>query len=159
MKCPLLLVAFSLLIRLAHAQTSKVDSLVIGKLQDLHIPGLAAATVENGQVSWTRYYGNQDIEQKIPVTDSTVFHIASISKTVTAAAVMQLEAKGYFKLDDDINGFLPFRVVNPSFPAAPITFRQLLRHRSSIADNMDYLLPFWENKYQGADIPLGTFLA
>jgi len=159
MKCPPLLVAFSLLAGLAHAQTLKVDSLVNGKLKELHIPGLAAAKVENGQITWTRYYGYQDIEQKIPVTDSTVFHIASISKTVTAAAVMRLEAKGYFKLDDDINGFLPFRVVNPSFPAAPITFRQLLRHRSSIADNMDYLLPFWENEYQGADIPLGTFLA
>jgi CubicO group peptidase (beta-lactamase class C family) len=136
MKCPLLLVAFSLLIRLAYAQTSKVDSLVIGKLQDLHVPGLAAAKVENGKISWTRHCGFQDIQQKIPVTDSTVFHIASISKTVTAAAVMQLEAKGYFKLDDDVNRFLPFRVVNPSFPAAPITFRQLLRHRTSIADNI-----------------------
>jgi CubicO group peptidase (beta-lactamase class C family) len=159
MKCPLLLVAFSLVTGLAHAQTLKVDSAVIGKLKELHVPGLAAAKVENGNVSWTRYYGYQDIERKIPVTDSTVFHIASISKTVTAAAVMQLEAKGYFKLDDDINRFLSFRVVNPSFPAVPITFRQLLRHRSSIADNMDYLLPFWENEYQGADIPLGTFLA
>ncbi|WP_374754553.1 serine hydrolase [Dyadobacter fermentans] len=45
------------------------------------------------------------------------------------------------------------------FPATPITFRQLLRHRSSIADNLDYLLSFWENKYQGTDMPLGTFLA
>ncbi|WP_229221098.1 serine hydrolase domain-containing protein [Dyadobacter endophyticus] len=159
MKCPLLLVALSLLAGLAHAQTSKVDSLIIGKLKDLHVPGLAAAKVENGKISWTRYYGFQNMEQKIPVSDSTVFHIASISKTVTAAAVMQLEAKGYFKLDDDINRYLPFQVVNPSFPAAPITFRQLLRHRSSIADNMDYLLPFWENQYKGADIPLGTFLA
>ncbi|MHA4740312.1 serine hydrolase domain-containing protein [Dyadobacter sp. MSC1_007] len=159
MKCPLLLVAFFLLARLAYAQTLKVDSLVNRKLKELHVPGLAAAKVENGNVSWTRYYGYQDIERKIPVTDSTVFHIASISKTVTAAAIMQLEAKGYFKLDEDVNRFLPFRVANPSFPAAPITFRQLLRHRSSIADNTDYLLPFWENEYQGTEIPLGTFLA
>ncbi|HWV31788.1 MAG TPA: serine hydrolase domain-containing protein [Dyadobacter sp.] len=158
MKCSLLLVTFSLLVRLSFAQTPEVDSLINGKLKELHIPGLAAAKVENGTVSLTRYYGYQDIEQKIPVTDSTVFHIASISKTVTAAAIMQLEAEGYFKLDDDINRFLPFRVVTPSFPAAPITFRQLLRHRSSIADNMDYLLPFWENDYQGAAIPLETFL-
>lgn len=159
MKCPLLFVAFSLFAGLAYAQTSNIDSLVIGKLKELHVPGLAAAKVENGQVSWTRYYGFQDMEQKIPVTDSTVFQIASISKTVTAAAVMQLEAKGYFKLDDDINRFLPFRVVNPLFPATPITFRQLLRHRSSVADNLDYLLPFWENEYHGAHIPLETFLA
>ncbi|MDR6806913.1 CubicO group peptidase (beta-lactamase class C family) [Dyadobacter sp. BE34] len=158
MKCPLLFVAFSLLIRLANAQTLRTDSLVTGKLKELHIPGLAAAKVENGNISWTRYYGYQDIARQIPVTDSTVFHIASISKTVTAAAIMQLEAKGYFKLDDDINRFLPFRVANPSFQSTPITFRQLLRHRSSIADNMDYLLPFWENEYKGPDIPLETFL-
>ncbi|MGX5858754.1 serine hydrolase domain-containing protein [Dyadobacter jiangsuensis] len=159
MKCPLLLLAFYVLAGLAHAQTSKLDSLVTGKLQDLRVPGLAAAKVENGQVSWTRYYGFQNVEQKIPVSDSTVFHIASISKTVTAAAVMQLEAKGYFQLDDDINRFLPFSVANPLFPATPITFRQLLRHRSSIADNLDYLLPFWENEYHGAHISLETFLA
>ncbi|WP_374754390.1 serine hydrolase [Dyadobacter alkalitolerans] len=52
--------------------------------------------------------------RKKPVTAETVFHIASISKTVTAAAIMQINAKGYFNLDDDINRFLPFRVVNPS---------------------------------------------
>jgi len=158
MKCPFLFITFFIMTRLACAQTLKPDSLITGKLKELHVPGLAAAKVENGRISWTRYYGYQDIGQKIPVTDSTIFHIASISKTVTAAAIMQLEAKGYFKLDDDINRFLPFRVVNPSFRGTPVTFRQLLRHRSSIADNMDYLLPFWENEYKGADIPLETFL-
>ncbi|WP_050774616.1 serine hydrolase domain-containing protein [Dyadobacter fermentans] len=122
MKCPLLLATFFLSAGLAYAQTSKVDSLAIGKLKDVHVPGHAAAKVENGQVSWTRYYGFQDMEQKVPVTDSTFFHIASISKTITAAAVMQLEAKGYFKLDDDINRYLPF--------ALSIHCFQLLRSRS-----------------------------
>ncbi|MCF0074222.1 beta-lactamase family protein [Dyadobacter sp. CY261] len=156
MKCHLLSLAFLWLFHVSHAQT-RVDP-VESELRELHIPGLAAAKIENGKISWMRYYGLQDIEQKIPVSGETVFHIASISKTITAAAVLQLNARGYFNLDDDINRFLPFRVVNPSFPNAPITFRQLLRHRSSIADNRDYLFPFWENKYQGGDIPLEAFL-
>ncbi|SDF92605.1 CubicO group peptidase, beta-lactamase class C family [Dyadobacter soli] len=157
MKHHLLRIVLLFLVQISYAQV-KVDSLVNKQMKELHIPGLAAAKIEGGKISWMRHYGFQDIGQKTPVTDSTVFHIASLSKTVTAAAIMQLEAKGHFKLDDDINRFLPFRVVNPAFPAIPITFRQLLRHRSSIADNMDYLLPFWENEYQGADIPLERFL-
>ncbi|WP_234606817.1 serine hydrolase domain-containing protein [Dyadobacter chenwenxiniae] len=157
MKRHLLPLMFLLLLQVSKAQI-KVDSLVGEQMMGLHIPGLSAAKIENGKISWMRYYGFQDIGKKTPVTAETVFHIASLSKTVTAAAIMQLNARGYFNLDDDINRFLPFRVVNPSFPKASITFRQLLRHRSSLADNQDYLLPFWENKYQGADIPLEVFL-
>lgn len=149
---------FSASFQISTAQTPKIDSLITQELSRLHIPGLAAAKVENGKVLWSRYYGYQDLEKKIPVNAQTVFHVASISKTITAAAVMQLYSKGHFGLDDDVNRFLPFQVSNPLFPNVAITFRQLLRHRSSIADNMDYLLPFWENQYQGADIPLETFL-
>ncbi len=56
-------------------------------------------------------------------------------KTVTAAALMQLYSSGKFKLDDDINLYLPFKVRNQNYPDVPITFQQLLRHRSSINDN------------------------
>lgn len=157
MKQRLLLCVFLLLCHTLQAQI-EVDSLIETQMKELHIPGLAAAKIENGNISWMRHYGFQDIDQKKPVTAETVFHIASLSKTVTAAAIIQLNAKGYFNLDDDINRFLPFRILNPSFPQASITFRQLLRHRSSIADNLDYLLPFWENKYQRTDIPLDVFL-
>jgi CubicO group peptidase (beta-lactamase class C family) len=147
------------LIQWSYAQTSKVDSLVREELRLMRIPGLAAAKIEKGTISWTRYYGLQDIERNIAVSDTTVFHLASISKTVTAAAIMQLHTRGYFKLDDEVNPFLPFRVVNPLYPNVPITFRQLLRHRSSLADNLEYLLPFWKNQYDGEDIPLDVFLS
>lgn len=157
MKHCVLFCVFLLLCHTLQAQI-EVDSLIEAQMKELHIPGLAAAKIENGNISWMRHYGFQDMDQKKPVTAETVFHIASISKTVTAAAIMQLNAKGYFNLDDDIKRFLPFRVLNPSFPRASITFRQLLRHRSSIADNLDYLLPFWESKYQQTDIPLDVFL-
>nr|WP_295926684.1 serine hydrolase domain-containing protein [uncultured Dyadobacter sp.] len=149
---------FSALFQLGIAQIPKADSLIALELKRLHIPGLAAAKVEHGRIVSSRYFGYQNLEKKIQVTSQTIFHVASISKTMTAAAVMQLHSKGHFGLDDDINRFLPFRVANPSFPDAAITFRQLLRHRSSIADNMDYLLPFWENEYRGPNIPLDIFL-
>ncbi len=59
-------------------------------------------------------------------------------KTKTAMAVLQLWEKGAFKLDDDINLYLPFKVRNPAYPDDPITFRQLLTHKSSIKDGEAY---------------------
>jgi CubicO group peptidase (beta-lactamase class C family) len=73
------------------------------------------------------------------VTADTLFLIASVSKTIAATALMQLHDQGRFGLDDDINAYLPFRVAIPGSPSSPITFRQLLTHTSSIADNPAYI--------------------
>jgi CubicO group peptidase (beta-lactamase class C family) len=65
-------------------------------------------------------------------------NIASISKTVTATAVMQLWEDGRVNLDQDINAHLPFEVRNPHHPGESITVRQLLTHTSSIGDSALY---------------------
>jgi CubicO group peptidase (beta-lactamase class C family) len=154
---------FAILFILFHyaeclAQNTGLDFNMSTERKRLNIPGLAVAKIEAGKVAWTGHYGFQNLEKQIPVTGNTIFQIASISKTVTAAAIMQLAAKGYFSLDEDINAFLPFSVRSSFYPGKPITFRQLLRHRSSIRDNFDYLLPFWEGEYKGPNIRLNTFL-
>ncbi len=80
-----------------------------------------------------------DIEQQVPVTPDTLFMIASVSKTIVATALMQLYEQEELRLDDDINQYLPFKVAVPAAPTAPITFRQLLTHTSSIKDNTKYI--------------------
>ena len=140
------------------AQNRKIDSVIIEMMAKNHIAGLSAATVDSGKITWTGYYGYQNLERKIPVTEQTLFAIASSSKTVTVAALMQLYKQGKFKLGDDINKYLPFKVANPNYPAVPITFSQLLRHRSSIRDNVDYLGQFWFVNKGDPTIPLGYFL-
>lgn len=141
-----------------RSQSGRVDSIMNVELIKEHIPGLAACTIEKGRVVWSGYYGYQDVERKVPVTKETLFMIASASKTITAAAIMQLYAKGKLQLDDDINKYLDFEVINPTYPEIPITFRQLLRHRSSIADNLQYLGQFWNVNRGDPVIPLSTFL-
>jgi CubicO group peptidase (beta-lactamase class C family) len=141
-----------------HPQNTRVDSIMKLEIIKEHIPGFAACTIDNGKIAWTGYYGYQNIEKQIPVTNNTLFMIASASKTVTGAALMQLFSKGKFQLDDDINKYLDFKVSNPLYPSIPITFRQLLRHRSSIADNMAYLGQFWNTNKGDPTIPLSTFL-
>ena len=118
------------------------------------IPGLAASIIKDGEIYWTGAYGFANIEDSIEVTDSTLFMLASTSKTVTGVALMQLWEKGLFDLDDDINNYLPFEVHNPNFPDSVITFRMLLTHTSSINDNWS-VMPYYVGD---SPIPLGQYL-
>lgn len=153
-----LLIVNSLFISTIYGQKPAIDSFINNEIQKLHIAGFAAVAIDSNKIVWQSYYGYQNVEKKIPVTERTLFMIASTSKTVTAAALMQLYSMGKFHLDDDINKYLDFKVVNPNYPKIPITFRQLLRHRSSIADNGDYLGQFWDINKGDPTIPLNVFL-
>jgi CubicO group peptidase (beta-lactamase class C family) len=77
-----------------------------------------------------------NLTKLIPFTpDQSLFHIASVTKGITATAIMQLRDRGLLKLDEDINKFLKFSVRNPKHPDKPITFRHLLTHTASINDS------------------------
>lgn len=105
-----------------------------------HKPSLSVCIINDDNVVWSKGYGLYDIERNKLATPETLYLTASVSKTVTATALMQLYDKGFFDLDDDVNEFLPFNFRNPKFPDKPITFRMLLSHRSGLAgDNLYWL--------------------
>ena len=120
------------------SQSKDLDDFVLERMKADHVPGLSACIVIKDKLVWEKGYGWADIEQKIPMTADTIQNIGSISKTITATAVMQLWEKGKFELDKDVNRYLPFKVRNPRFPDDPITFRHLLTHKSSIKDGPAY---------------------
>lgn len=101
-------------------------------IQDLH--SVAFCVIKNDQILWSDAIGNADEKKNIPATPQTRYLTASISKAVTATALMQLYDKGLFELDENINLYLPFKVVNPNHPEVPITFKMLLNHTASISD-------------------------
>lgn len=78
------------------------------------------------------------IEDRIPVTDSTIFRIASISKTFTAIALMQLHESKQVDLEADVSEYLGWSLRNPEYPDTPITLNMLMNHRSSIRDGNGY---------------------
>lgn len=117
---------------------SEVDAFIGSELGSGRTPGIAVCVVRGERVEWTAGYGYSDIANGIPMSPATIQNIASISKTITATAVMQLWEEGRFRLDDDVSDYLPFAVRNPGFPEIPITIRQLLTHRSSITDGPAY---------------------
>jgi len=100
--------------------------------------GMSVAVVCNGKVRNIYSYGKANIERNINVSDSTLYRIASISKSVTATALMILSERHQFNLDDDISDYLGFKVSNPYFPDHKITFRMLLTHTSSLQDSTAY---------------------
>ena len=109
-------------------------------MKHAHKPSISTCIIKNDSVVWSKGYGFYDIENNKQATPDTLYLLASISKTVTATALMQLYEQEYFDLDDDVNDFLPFNLRNPNYPNNPITFRMLLSHRSSLAsDNSDRL--------------------
>src|SRR5665647_1487420 len=100
--------------------------------------GLSVVTVCDGKISGAFHAGLRDNERNLPVNDSTMFRIASISKLVMTTAMMKLYDKKLFKLDDDVSKYLGFTLRNPNHPDSPITICMLLSHTSSINEGSGY---------------------
>jgi CubicO group peptidase (beta-lactamase class C family) len=125
----------------ARLDSAALDSILTKAMTDYHIAGLAACVVKDGRVAWREPFGHADVAAQIPVTNETIFMLASISKTFVATALLQLYEDGLLDLDADINGYLPFTVVHPYHPGVAITARMLMAHVSSIRYNADVWLP------------------
>lgn len=75
------------------------------------------------------------------ITIDDPVRIASVSKLVVALGVLRLVEQGRLNLDEDVSAKLGWQLRNPAFPDKPITLRQLLSHRSSLQDEIDYVIP------------------
>ena len=106
-------------------------------MQDYPVMGLSLAVVKGGKVVHTQALGWKE-EGKEPLETTDLFRIASISKSFTATALLQLVEKKVLSLDDDVSDLIGFRIRNPKFPDTVITLRMLLSHTSSINDQQGY---------------------
>ncbi len=93
-------------------------------------PGCALAVIEDGRIVHERGYGMADLDHGIPITASTVFHAASLSKQFTAMAIMLLIGRGKVSLDDDVRRYISEL---PDF-GVRMTIRHLLQHTSGLRD-------------------------
>jgi len=126
---------------------TKIDQLVNAKMSAYKIPGLAIGVVQHGKLVYTKGYGVKSIKTQEKVDQTTVFHLASVSKLITAKAVMQLVQKGALKLKDKLVKVIPeLRFSDERIKT--ITIRQLLNHTSGLPDVRGY---DWGNKNQATD--------
>lgn len=137
--------------------SADLASFIQSEMRKANIPGLAVGLARDGAVQFAQGYGMADIAQQRAVTADTMFHIASITKVVTATMIMRLAERGKLALDESIAGYLDFPVSNPRFRDTAITFRQLLTHTSSISDARYYEIDFRQHGHD-ADQRLSDFL-
>ena len=104
-----------------------------------HFNGFGVAIVTSQGARYQHGFGFADAQARKPYDVRTLQPIASVSKTVVGLALLKAQELGKLTLDDPINKYLPFKVVNPAFADIPITLRQLANHTSSIRDNDYYL--------------------
>lgn len=100
--------------------------------------GLGVAVVNHDSVIYSNGFGYANREKNIAYTTQTVQLIASISKTFIGISLMKAQEMGKLNLDDDINLYLPFKVINPYFPDHKITIRHLASHSSGLRDTKHY---------------------
>ena len=121
-------------VEIAFPQLSDVDQLITEEMTAAGVPGLSACLIARTDILWCNGYGYANIESDLLVKPSTPFMLASVSKTVVATAVMQLQDRGLLDIDEPINTVLNFTVVHPQ-DTTPITTRMLLSHVAGINDN------------------------
>lgn len=108
--------------------------------------GYSVAIVDTTGIIYNQGFGYADVNNKKKYTENTVINIASISKVFIGVALLKAQEMNLIELDDPINKYLPFKVVNPNFPNETITIRQLATHTSSIVDTDIYMETDYINK-------------
>src|SRR4030095_6987713 len=93
-------------------------------------PGCGVGVSRNGAVIYERGYGMASLERKVPITSSTVFPLASITKSFTAMSVLIAAEQGILTLDDDVSKYIP----DWSNREHRVTIRHLLTHTSGLRD-------------------------
>ncbi|HQQ98743.1 MAG TPA: serine hydrolase domain-containing protein [Cyclobacteriaceae bacterium] len=117
--------------QLSSAERQQVDE-VFKNWSGKDSPGAAQGIVQDGKLIYSRGYGLADLEHNVPITDSTIFYIGSVSKQFVTMGLLLLEEQGKLSLDDRIQKYLP------DFPeyGAPLTIRHFIHHTSGVRDNL-----------------------
>lgn len=113
---------------LPPARLPAIEAALSSAMSRHEIPGLSVSVVLDGQLRWSNGYGLADLENFVPAKAATVYRLGSVSKPMTAVAVLQLSEQGRLDLD------APIQRAVPSFPEKPwpVTARQLLAHLAGI---------------------------
>lgn len=146
----LLLVIFLFLLVAAcekEVPERNIEAEILDLMEAEDLPSLSAAVVTKEGIVWQLYEGFADVNNEVPASEQSIYHIASISKLFIATAIMQLEEQGKLDIDDDINFYLPVDIRNPYFPETSITLRMLLTHSAGIAWPQTYIeaKELWEH--------------
>lgn len=108
------------------------EEFVRQEMERERIPGITIGFIKDGDM-WVKGFGYADLENRVPAKSDSSYRLASITKSMTAVAILQLAEKGKITLDAEVQSYVPY------FPKKkwPITVRQLLFHLSGLRHNIE----------------------
>jgi CubicO group peptidase (beta-lactamase class C family) len=114
--------------------TSQIDQ-IFAQWDKPDSPGCALGVYQNGQIVYKHGYGMANLNDDIPITPATVFHVASMSKQFTAFSILLLQQQGKLSIDDDVHKYIP----ELQDFGQPITLREMMHHTSGLRDQWSLL--------------------
>ena len=116
---------------ISAAKIEKIEAAISAWMAQHKAPALSVAIVVENRLAWSNGFGLADVENSVPAKATTAYRLASITKSITATAIMQLVEKGKIDLDAPVQKYCP------AFPEKqwPVTTRQLLIHWGGVRHN------------------------
>src|SRR6478609_9435414 len=93
--------------KLTNRQISSIDSAINDMMTRTFAPGVSVSVANGKEIIWSKGYGKADLENDTPARPNTIYRLASVSKPITAVAVMQLVEQGKIDLDAPIQKYIP----------------------------------------------------
>lgn len=121
-------------------------SFIESKMKEFNIPGLSLAIINKGEVAYHKNFGYANLEHLLPVTDTTIFEAASMSKSLFSFFVMTYVEGGKLDLDKPLYEYLSFPDIAYDDRYKKITARMVLSHRSGF--------PNWRENEQAKKIKI-----
>jgi CubicO group peptidase (beta-lactamase class C family) len=132
------------------ALVAEIEAQVEDLMASHPIPGMAISVVKDGQVVYSDGFGVAEYGSERAMTPQTLFPVASLAKTFTAAAIMQLEEQGKLDLDAPVTDYLPYFQMTDE-RHQDITVRHLLAHISGLAEASSFEYPRFETNAQALE--------
>src|SRR5512132_3342836 len=135
----------------------EIDRLFRAYAAEKKIPGMVWGVVIDGELAHLGSFGVRDRASNTPVTPDTAFRIASMTKSVTALAVLKLRDDGRLSLEDPVSRWIPAfaRMERPTRDTPPLTVRQLLSHSAGFPEDN----PWGDQQLSATDAMLDDWLA
>ncbi|MDA2929468.1 beta-lactamase family protein [Acidobacteria bacterium AH-259-O06] len=123
------------------AALSEVEGHIHAEMELNHIPGVSLAIVQSDQAFYTGGFGVKDLSTGEAMTLDTPVELASVSKSFTALAILQLEQEGRVELEREVRSYLPDFVTSGPLPWDRVAVQHLLKHTSGLRRKADWLVP------------------
>jgi CubicO group peptidase (beta-lactamase class C family) len=114
-----------------------INRLFAAWVDRVHMPGAAMGIVIDGGLAWSRTFGVTDTGTKTPVTEESVFRIASMTKSFTALAILKLRDEGKLSLDEPVSKYVPelAGLRYPTSDSPVLTIRHLMTHSEGFPED------------------------